>query len=207
MDVGVPGEDAYALIQELQGLKADEKRNVLREADVSGEGKSVVYYGLMASDAEAEIMDALADQNADMGEVTRVLMEIKDEAKKKENGKSVLEVLEDSDLTGEQKSEIFRRNSGESKDEKISMAETYGISGGEWMEAEEGFAQEREEEEAKSLTQEIAEAVIRNMDGLDLQERAAMWQLQNKGWSWKSNPFDRKVGREIYDQLHAEDED
>lgn len=207
VDVGVPGEDAYALIQELQGLKADEKRNVLREADVSGEGKSVVYYGLMASDAEAEIMDALADQDADMGEVTRVLMEIKDEAKKKENGKSVLEVLEGSDLTGEQKSEIFRRNSGESKDEKISMAETYGISGGEWMEAEEAFAQEKEEEEAKSLTQEIAEAVIRNMDGLDRQERAAMWQLQNKGWNWKSNPFDRKVGKKIYDQMHEEDED
>ena len=34
-----------------------------------------------------------------------------------------------------------------------------------------------------------------------------MWQLQNKGWNWKSNPFDRKVGREIYDQQHAEDED
>lgn len=207
VDVGVPGEDAYALIQELQGLKADEKRSVLREADISGEGKSVVYYGLMASDAEVEIMDALADQDADMGEATRVLMEIKDEAKKKESGKSVLEVLEGSDLTGEQKSEIFRRTGGESKDEKISMAETYGISGGEWMEAEEAFAREREEEEAKSLTQEIAEAVIRNMDGLDRQERAAMWQLQNKGWNWKSNPFDRKVGREIYDQQHAEDED
>lgn len=207
VDVGVPGEDAYGLIQELQGLKADEKRNVLREADVSGEGKSVVYYSLMASDAEAEIMDALADQNADMGEVTRVLMEIKDEAKKKENGKSVLEVLESSDLTSEQKAEIFRRNGGESKDEKISMAETYGISGGEWMEAEEGFAQEKEEQEKDSLTQSIAEAVIRNMDGLDRQEQAALWQLQNKGWSWKSNPFDKKTGREIYDQLHEEDED
>ena len=207
VDVGVPGEDAYGLIQELQGLKADEKRNVLREADVSGEGKSVVYYSLMASDAEAEIMDALADQNADMGEVTRVLMEIKDEAKKKENGKSVLEVLEGSDLTSEQKAEIFRRNGGESKDEKISMAETYGISGGEWMEAEEGFAQEKEEQEKDSLTQSIAEAVIRNMDGLDRQEQAALWQLQNKGWSWKSNPFDKKTGREIYDQLHEEEED
>ena len=207
VDVGVPGEDAYALIQELQGLKADEKRNVLREADVSGDGKSVVYYGLMASDAEAEIMDALADLNADMGEVTRVLMEIKDEAKKKENGKSVLEVLEGSDLTSEQKAEIFRRNGGESKDEKISMAEIYGISGGEWMEAEEGFAQEKEEQEKDSLTQSIAEAVIRNMDGLDRQEQAALWQLQNKGWSWKSNPFDKKTGREIYDQLHEEDED
>ena len=207
VDVGVPGEDAYGLIQELQGLKADEKRNVLREADVSGEGKSVVYYSLMASDAEAEIMDALADQNADMGEVTRVLMEIKDEAKKKENGKSILEVLESSDLTSEQKAEIFRRNGGESKDEKISMAETYGISGGEWMEAEEGFAQEKEEQEKDSLTQSIAEAVIRNMDGLDRQEQAALWQLQNKGWSWKSNPFDKKTGREIYEQLHEEDED
>ena len=207
VDAGVPGEDAYGLIRELQGQSADDKRKTLRAADISGDGKSVVYYGLMASDTEKEIMDAMADMNADMGEVTRVLMEIKDEAKKKENGKSVLEVLEGSDLTSEQKAEIFRRNGGESKDEKISMAETYGIPGGEWMEAEEGFAQEKEEQEKDSLTQSIAEAVIRNMDGLDRQEQAALWQLQNKGWSWKSNPFDKKTGREIYEQLHEEDED
>ena len=207
VDAGVPGEDAYGLIRELQGQSADDKRKTLRAADISGDGKSVVYYGLMASDTEKEIMDAMADMNANMGEVTRVLMEIKDEAKKKENGKSVLEVLEGSDLTSEQKAEIFRKNGGESKDEKISMAETYGISGGEWMEAEEGFAQEKEEQEKDSLTQSIAEVVIRNMDGLDRQEQAALWQLQNKGWSWKSNPFDKKTGREIYDQLHEEDED
>lgn len=207
VDAGVPGEDAYGLIRELQGQSADDKRKTLRAADISGDGKSVVYYGLMASDTEKEIMDAMADMNANMGEVTRVLVEIKDEAKKKENGKSVLEVLEGSDLTSEQKAEIFRRNGGESKDEKISMAETYGISGGEWMEAEEGFAQEKEEQEKDSLTQSIAEAVIRNMDGLDRQEQAALWQLQNKGWSWKSNPFDKKTGREIYDQLNEEDED
>ena len=207
VDAGVPGEDAYGLIRELQGQSADDKRKTLRAADISGDGKSVVYYGLMASDTEKEIMDAMADMNANMGEVTRVLMEIKDEAKKKENGKSVLEVLEGSDLTSEQKAEIFRKNGGESKDEKISMAETYGISGGEWMEAEEGFAQEKEEQEKDCLTQSIAEAVIRNMDGLDRQEQAALWQLQNKGWSWKSNPFDKKTGREIYDQLHEEDED
>ena len=207
VDAGVPGEDAYGLIRELQGQSADDKRKTLRAADISGDGKSVVYYGLMASDTEKEIMDAMADMNANMGEVTRVLMEIKDEAKKKENGKSVLEVLEGSDLTSEQKAEIFRKNGGESKDEKISMAETYGISGGEWMEAEEGFAQEKEEQEKDSLTQSIAEVVIRNMDGLDRQEQAALWQLQNKGWSWKSNPFDKKTGGEIYAQLQGEDED
>ena len=207
VDVGVPGEDAYALIQELQGLKADEKRNVLREADVSGDGKSVVYYGLMASDTEKEIMDAMADMNANMGEVTRVLMEIKDEGKKTANKRSTLDILNSSSLTSSQKAEIYQSTGGEAKEEKISLAGEYGISGGEWMEAEEGFAQEKEEQEKDSLTQSIAEAVIRNMDGLDRQEQAALWQLQNKGWSWKSNPFDKKTGREIYEQLHEEDED
>lgn len=207
VDVGVPGEEAYSLVQELQGLKAAEQRKTLRSADISGDGKSVVYYAMMASDDEMALMDALAGQNADMGEVTRVLMEIKDEARKEENKRSTVDILSGASLTDGQKAEIFRSTGSDSLEEKLSVAEEYGISGGEWMEAEEGFAQEREEAEAKSLTQEIAEAVIRNMDGLDRQERAAMWQLQNKGWNWKSNPFDRKVGREIYDQQHAEDED
>lgn len=206
-DVGVPGEEAYSLVQELQGLKAAEQRKTLRSADISGDGKSVVYYAMMASDDEMALMDALAGQNADMGEVTRVLMEMKDEARKEENKRSTVDILSGASLTDGQKAEIFRSTGSDSLEEKLSVAEEYGISGGEWMEAEEGFAQEREEAEAKSLTQEIAEAVIRNMDGLDRQERAAMWQLQNKGWNWKSNPFDRKVGREIYDQQHAEDED
>ena len=207
VDVGVPGEEAYSLVQELQGLKAAEQRKTLRSADISGDGKSVVYYAMMASDDEMALMDALAGQNADMGEVTRVLREMKDEARKEENKRSTVDILSGASLTDGQKAEIFRSTGSDSLEEKLSVAEEYGISGGEWMEAEEGFAQEREEAEAKSLTQEIAEAVIRNMDGLDRQERAAMWQLQNKGWNWKSNPFDRKVGREIYDQQHAEDED
>ena len=207
VDVGVPGEEAYSLVQELQRLKAAEQRKTLRSADISGDGKSVVYYAMMASDDEMALMDALAGQNADMGEVTRVLMEMKDEARKEENKRSTVDILSGASLTDGQKAEIFRSTGSDSLEEKLSVAEEYGISGGEWMEAEEGFAQEREEAEAKSLTQEIAEAVIRNMDGLDRQERAAMWQLQNKGWNWKSNPFDRKVGREIYDQQHAEDED
>ena len=36
VDVGVPGEEAYSLVQELQGLKAAEQRKTLRSADISG---------------------------------------------------------------------------------------------------------------------------------------------------------------------------
>ena len=43
---GVPGEDAYALLQDLQGLSAQEERQTLRESAVSGAGKSVVLLWL-----------------------------------------------------------------------------------------------------------------------------------------------------------------
>jgi len=36
-------------------------------------------------------------------------------------------------------------------------------------------------------------------------EKAILWQLQNKSWKPKSNPFDREVGQMVYDILTAED--
>ena len=65
---GVKDRDAYALIQSIQGAqKTDDKartavqRDVLRESKVSGDGKAIVYYGLMASEKEWAVMDQLAD--------------------------------------------------------------------------------------------------------------------------------------------------
>ena len=212
VDVGVPGEEAYELLRRIEGAEkteeeseAEQKRRLLREADISGEGKSVVYYGLLANDAEMETMDALADLDADMGEVTRVLMEIKDEGQKEEDKRSVVDILSDSSLTDNQKAEIFRSTASESKEAKLNLAEEYGVSGGEWIAAEEAFSQELEDRGADSMSQAIAAAAIRTMDGLDRQERATLWQLQNKGWSWKNNPFDKRTGREIYERLHAEE--
>lgn len=85
LEAGVSGEEAYALLKELRGAEktgteseAAQERRLLQEADISGEGKSIVYYGLMASDRERALMDDLADMDADMGEVTTVLLGIKD---------------------------------------------------------------------------------------------------------------------------------
>lgn len=36
-------------------------------------------------------------------------------------------------------------------------------------------------------------------------EKAILWQLQDKRWKPKSNPFDREVGQMVYDILTAED--
>lgn len=85
LEAGVPGEEAYALLKELRGAEkteteseAAQEHRLLQEADISGDGKSIVYYGLMASDRERELMDELADMDADMGEVTTALLGIKD---------------------------------------------------------------------------------------------------------------------------------
>lgn len=85
LEAGVPGEEAYALLEQLRGVEkteteseAAQERRLLQEADISGDGKSIVYYGLMASDRERELMDELADMDADMGEVTTALLGIKD---------------------------------------------------------------------------------------------------------------------------------
>lgn len=85
LEAGVPGEEAYALLKEIKGAEkteneseAAQERRLLQEADISGDGKSIVYYGLLASDKERAMMDELADRDADMGEVTTALLAIKD---------------------------------------------------------------------------------------------------------------------------------
>ena len=115
-ELGVPQRDAFNLLQELgkvqktdEASTADQKRKLLQEADVSAQGKGVVYYTLMASDKERELMDSLNEGGADMGEAARVLMEIKD-AGALETGKSDAKkkAIAESSLSEEEKDAIFR---------------------------------------------------------------------------------------------------
>lgn len=105
LDIGVSQREAYRTVREISALKktdtesaATVQRNYLDNSNLSGEGKSVVYYGLIASDKERETMDALADMGADMGAVTQALMDMKDE--KKDADKLV--VIADANFSGEE---------------------------------------------------------------------------------------------------------
>lgn len=121
-ELGVSERDAFELIQAIRAVKAPEgddmpaeeraaaqKRRLLQQADISAEGKSVVYYGLLASDKERELMDELAAGGADMGETARVLMELKD-AGILEDGKSAVkkEAIMESSLSDTEKDSLFQ---------------------------------------------------------------------------------------------------
>lgn len=48
-----------------------------------------------------------------------------------------------------------------------------------------------------TITQAEAAAGLRNISGLTNEERAELWQLQNKGWSAEKNPFSVDAGKRI----------
>ena len=116
----VPQRDAYALLRAIGDVEAPagedvaatekaayQKRKLLREAGISEEGKGVVYYTLLASDREREVMDALENK----GEGARVLMALKDagaELKGQELSAGKKKAIAGSALGEEEKDAIFR---------------------------------------------------------------------------------------------------
>ena len=56
-----------------------------------------------------------------------------------------------------------------------------------------------------SISQDEAKRAIKAMDGLTSEQRAALWQIQNKSWKPDNNPFSKKVGREVYRELNREE--
>lgn len=111
LDAGVSDREAYELIRQISDAKETDtmkkaavQRDALRKSQVSGDGKAIVYYGLMASEKEWAIMDRLADMGADAGAVTDALMDMADvRAKDGSKQADVLAVISKAVLTDEEK--------------------------------------------------------------------------------------------------------
>lgn len=56
-----------------------------------------------------------------------------------------------------------------------------------------------------SVDQDETAAAINGMLGLTDEQKAVLWQLQNKSWKAIKNPFDSAVGQTVYDYLHEEE--
>ena len=54
----------------------------------------------------------------------------------------------------------------------------------------------------ENKNQERVETVLKSMD-LERSERAALWQMSGKSWKAENNPFDWRIGEEIFDAIEA----
>ena len=171
-DAGVSDREAYALLEELRAVKKTDtesvetiQRRVLRESDISPEGKTVAYYGLLASEKDIEVMDKLADTSADMGVVTDVLMAMRDaNLMTGEKGKRTkYAALLDADLDGSAKLEIYRAAISDEKDDEIKSVMDAGLTLDDWMRFESDTAGLKSDDSSTKK-----EKVVGVIDGMDI---------------------------------------
>ncbi len=115
VDAGVNDRQAYALIRQLEQTqktaettKSTEQRKVLRNTEISAEGKAIAYYGLIASDNERGLMDRLTDAGADAEQTVQVVMDLQDLTglKGQEKKTAQRELLAKASMTDDEKSVI-----------------------------------------------------------------------------------------------------
>ena len=119
-----------------------------------------------------------------------------------------LEAATKQGLSAEKQTAAFRELMGEDSYAKFRQAQSYGVTPKIWVQ----WKTEQQEADADgngSLNQTEAESAIRKMFGLlpspdELAMQAALWQLTNKSWKSKNNPFDQTIGQEVYERLHAD---
>lgn len=230
-DMGADPETVYQAIQRWRTAENDEdlnsygrgvaKRDAITEADLTDEQKLALYRGL--SDADSSTPDhfrAMMDTGLSWEEV----MEAYDQYQFLNSDEDTPEAerLSASEKATEFASWVERQNYTEDQaetvkealrywqmipaeaSEKILLAQEYGVSDSSRKAAAEEI--DRLKGDGNSVTQDMAAEALENMPGLDNRERAILWQLQNKSWKWNKNPFDKRVGREVYDRMHEEDE-
>lgn len=231
VDMGADPETVYQAIQGWRTAENDEdltpygrnvaKRDAITEADLTDEQKLVLYRGL--SDADSSTPDHFREM-MDTGLSWDQVMEAYDQYQFLNSDEDMPEAerLSASEKATEFASWVERQNYTEDQaetvkealrywqmipaeaSEKILLAQEYGVSDSSRKAAVEEI--DRLKGDGNSVTQDMAAEALENMPGLDNRERAVLWQLQNKSWKWNKNPFDKRVGREVYDRMHEEDE-
>ena len=151
IDAGVRGEDAYDLIGDIRDADSSAaKRYAITQADISGEGKSVAYYALLASDDERETMDELAGMGADMGAVTEAMIGVKNgrELEGPKETEMKLKAIREAELSQDGKYVLYRDLISENQEEDINAFLDAGLSFDSYLEAREQYA--RIEQDAES---------------------------------------------------------
>lgn len=93
---------------------------------------------------------------------------------------------------------------GESEYAKVETGYEFGVTPAMYVQARENVA---EIDENGNTSQDEATQAISSIQGLTVREKAVLWQLQNKSWKETNNPFDTMTGQQVYNALHAGDEE
>lgn len=131
INAGTGEREAYELIRQLEAVvkteeqsQAELQRELLLESEAGPEAVAAAYYGLLASEKDRTLMDTMADQGADQGELARTLMSMQNA----EDTNGERQALLDAFLTEEEKLQIYRQKISDSKEDEIAQTLASGLS-------------------------------------------------------------------------------
>ena len=176
---GEDGRESFDILQELGNVEKTEteskaylQRQALREADLTEEGRSILFYNLLAGDKERELMDG-ASQN-DREKAGDLLMNMKDaELHKGDTAKKAkYYALTQSDVSDEMKVAVYNKYVTDSKEEEIRNMLDQGVKFNDWLQFEAKTGNLSSDDDATRKEKVIG--ALRNLN-LSEDEKAAMY--------------------------------
>lgn len=139
LDADVDDRDAWELIRALSDARKTEdesqaeiQRRILEDSHISGDGKAIAYYGLLASESERELMDQLEGMRIEPGDIYETVVGLRADGLRA-GGKA--ELLAETDLPEEAKRLVFFEKVTESREDEIESILVSGVTFDEFLEA------------------------------------------------------------------------
>ena len=208
--------DTWDELNRADGKTASEKAtsfaSVVDESDLTELQKQTVKKKLAFYTAAPASTDNY-DSFTDAGITPRVAKSIAAEISnlEPEEGKESITALQKYNavlsmgLSDSEESAAIRAMMTDSIAEKFDACTQYSVSAKQYVEAYEKMTNLKESREEKSISQKTAKAVIDSMSELTTEQKAVLWQIQNKSWKGSSNPYSKYVGNRVYAYLNAEE--
>ena len=220
MDTGMTWDDVmdaydrYAELDADEDMKATDKATELarwaderyREDQAAAVKEQLAFFSIIP--AQAERYAALTEAGLDT-ESAYNLTEIFAGLEPEEGSDTVTSMqrykaVVTSGLSDQEQLAAMGTLMGESEYAKVETGYEFGVTPAMYVQARENV---EEIDENGSTSQDEATRAISSMQGLTVREKAVLWQLQNKSWKATNNPFDTMTGQQVYNALHAGDEE
>ena len=202
---GKYGSNKMSRLSELvqDGMSLDDAEHLVGEKDYGTsdlqEYSDFVSAGVSEDSAES-LVDALSGLEPEDG---------KESVTSIQKYRAVLDAVPQ----GEQMA-AFSQVMSDSEYEKLSTGNRYGVSPSAYVDFKERVTQ-YDADGNGSLKQSEVEASLDSYGGgltlpgdtrvtLTNDQKAVLWQLQGKSWSPKNNPYNTRIGQQVYDALHGE---
>ena len=176
---GEDGRTSFDILQELGDVEKTEteskaylQRKALRDADLTDEGRSILFYNLLAGDKEKELMDGASQK--DREKAGDLLMNMKDADLHKGDTakKAKYYALLESNVSDEMKIAVYNKYVTDSKEEEIRNMLDQGVKFNDWLQFEAKTGNLSSDDDATRKEKVIG--ALRNLN-LSEDEKAAMY--------------------------------